>query len=145
MCVSRNLSRKSYKCGAAAMLPFSTFPPETQHRRGSSGNRGAAPIDDRHLYQGRPAPRARSMIREGNPPMAQSDTPADTPANQERHWQRTTNLMLTHLGIWFFFGYIIHMFVNVLNKVAIPILGFPVGYYMDPYSALNVFVDQLFE
>ena len=33
-------------------------------------------------------------------------------SNDEAHWRRTTNLMLTHLGVWFFFGYIIHMFVK---------------------------------
>ena len=36
-------------------------------------------------------------------------------SNDEVHWKRTTNLMLAHLFIWFFFGYIIHMFVNQLN------------------------------
>ena len=69
------------------------------------------------------------------------------PSEQEReeaHWRKTTNLMLTHLGIWFFFGYIIHMFVNVLNKVTIPILGFPLGFYMAAQGALIVFVVQLF-
>ena len=38
--------------------------------------------------------------------------------------------MLTHLGIWFFFGYVIHFFVVPLNKIVIPILGFPLGFYM---------------
>ena len=33
--------------------------------------------------------------------------------------------MLAHLFIWFFFGYIIHMFVNVLNQFTVPILKFP--------------------
>jgi putative solute:sodium symporter small subunit len=69
------------------------------------------------------------------------------PTEQEReqaHWRKTTNLMLTHLGIWFFFGYIVQMFVNVLNKVTIPILGFPLGFYMAAQGALIVFVVQLF-
>ena len=25
--------------------------------------------------------------------------------------------MFTHLGVWFFFGYVIHMFVVPLNKI----------------------------
>lgn len=70
--------------------------------------------------------------------------PPDSPANQEAHWRKTTNLMLTHLGIWFFFGFIIHMFVNTLNKVSIPILGFPLGFYMAAQGSLIVFVVQLF-
>ena len=68
----------------------------------------------------------------------------DSQANQEAHWRKTTNLMLTHLGIWFFFGFIIHMFVNTLNKVTIPILGFPLGFYMAAQGSLIVFVVQLF-
>jgi len=68
----------------------------------------------------------------------------DDLANQERHWKRTTRLMLVHLGIWFFFGYIIHMFVNSLNKFSIPILGFPLGFYMAAQGSLIVFVVQLF-
>jgi len=70
--------------------------------------------------------------------------PSDTQANQEAHWRKTTRLMLTHLGIWFFFGYIIHMFVVPLNKIVIPILGFPLGFYMAAQGSLIVFVVMLF-
>jgi uncharacterized membrane protein len=38
----------------------------------------------------------------------------DTQANQEAHWRKTSNLMWIHLGIWFFFGYIVVMFVRQL-------------------------------
>ena len=65
-------------------------------------------------------------------------------SNEEAHWQRTTRLMLTHLAIWFFFGYIIHMFVNVLNKFTVPVLGFPLGFYMAAQGSLIVFVVMLF-
>jgi putative solute:sodium symporter small subunit len=64
--------------------------------------------------------------------------------NDEIHWLRTTNLMLIHLGIWFFFGFIIHMFVNVLNKFTIPVVDFPLGFYMAAQGSLIVFVVQLF-
>jgi putative solute:sodium symporter small subunit len=70
--------------------------------------------------------------------------PTDSLANQEAHWRKTTNLMFTHLGIWFFFSFIIHMFVNVLNKVTIPVLGFPLGFYMASQGSLIVFVVMLF-
>lgn len=69
---------------------------------------------------------------------------ADSPANQEAHWNKTTRLMLTHLGVWVFFGYIIHMFVVPLNKIVIPILGFPLGFYMAAQGSLIVFVVMLF-
>ena len=71
--------------------------------------------------------------------MAQPDT-----ARSEAHWNATTKLMLTHLGIWFFFGYVIHMFVVPLNKIVIPILGFPLGFYMAAQGSLIVFVVMLF-
>jgi putative solute:sodium symporter small subunit len=70
--------------------------------------------------------------------------PADSPANQEAHWRKTTNLMLIHLGVWFFFGYVIHMFVYQLNNITIPVLGFPLGFYMAAQGSLIVFVVQLF-
>ena len=65
-------------------------------------------------------------------------------ANDEAHWRKTTNLMFTHLGIWFFFGYVIHMFVVPLNKIIIPVLGFPLGFYMAAQGSLIVFVVMLF-
>jgi putative solute:sodium symporter small subunit len=68
----------------------------------------------------------------------------DSPANQEEHWRRTTRLMWTHLGVWLFFGYIVHMFVVPLNKIVIPILGFPLGFYMAAQGSLIVFVVMLF-
>ncbi|MDF0519994.1 DUF4212 domain-containing protein [Bradyrhizobium yuanmingense] len=60
------------------------------------------------------------------------------------HWAKTSRLMFTHLGIWFFFGFIIHMFVDPLNKMVIPILGFPLGFYMAAQGSLIVFVVMLF-
>jgi putative solute:sodium symporter small subunit len=74
--------------------------------------------------------------REGDSLMAQS--------NDEAHWKKTTNLMLTHLGIWVFFGYIIHMFVVPLNNIIIPVLNFPLGFYMAAQGSLIVFVVMLF-
>ena len=65
-------------------------------------------------------------------------------SNDEIHWMRTRNLMLAHLGVWFFFGFIIHMFVVPLNKIVIPILGFPLGFYMAAQGSLIVFVVMLF-
>jgi putative solute:sodium symporter small subunit len=65
-------------------------------------------------------------------------------ANTESHWRKTTNLMLMHLGVWFFFGYLIHMFVKPLNTIVIPVLGFPLGFYMAAQGSLIVFVVMLF-
>lgn len=65
-------------------------------------------------------------------------------SSDQAHWRSTTRLMLTHLGIWLFFGYIIHMFVKPLNAITIPGLGFPLGFYMASQGALIVFVVMLF-
>ena len=51
--------------------------------------------------------------------------PSDTKANQDAHWQKTT-------------------FVVPLNKIVIPILGFPLGFYMAAQGSLIVFVVMLF-
>ena len=68
--------------------------------------------------------------------------PPTTSANDEAHWNATTRLMLIHLGLWVFFGYIVHMFVHVLNKITI--LGFPLGFYMAAQGSLIAFVVMLF-
>jgi len=64
--------------------------------------------------------------------------------NTEAHWKKTTSLMWTMLGVWLFFGYIVHMFVNQLNAIKIPILGFPLGFYMAAQGSLIAFVVMLF-
>jgi len=65
-------------------------------------------------------------------------------SNDEAHWQATTRLMWIHIGLWVFFGYIIHMFVVPLNKIIIPVLNFPLGFYMAAQGSLIVFVVMLF-
>ncbi len=65
-------------------------------------------------------------------------------SSDEVHWMRTRNLMLAHLGVWFIFGYVIHMFVIPLNTITIPFLGFPLGFYMAAQGSLIVFVVMLF-
>jgi putative solute:sodium symporter small subunit len=71
-------------------------------------------------------------------------TQPDNKANEESHWNKTTRLMFMHLGTWFFFGYVIHMFVVPLNKIVIPLLGFPLGFYMAAQGSLIAFVVMLF-
>ena len=74
--------------------------------------------------------------------MAQEAKAQGTSANDEAHWRKTTNLMWLHLGIWFFFGYVVHMFAPALNKIIIA--GFPLGFYMAAQGSLIAFVVQLF-
>ena len=69
---------------------------------------------------------------------------AQSQGNTDAHWRKTTRLMFMHLGVWFFFGYVIHMFVKPLNTIIIPVLGFPLGFYMAAQGSLIVFVVMLF-
>jgi putative solute:sodium symporter small subunit len=94
-----------------------------------------------HSPRFNPGNRWPALLREELQPMPDS---ADLKHKQEAHWRKTTRLMLTHLGIWFFFSFIIHMFVGQLNKITIPILNFPFGFYMAAQGSLIVFVVMLF-
>lgn len=58
------------------------------------------------------------------------------------HWQRTKNLMIVHLLIWFVFAYVLQWFAPQLNQFSF--LGFPVGFYMAAQGSLFAFVIQLF-
>jgi putative solute:sodium symporter small subunit len=62
-------------------------------------------------------------------------------SNDEVHWTRTRGLMFAHLAIWFFFGYVVHMFVK---PITIPVLDFPLGFYMAAQGSLIAFVVMLF-
>jgi putative solute:sodium symporter small subunit len=75
---------------------------------------------------------------------AMADSSSSMKEKEEAHWRKTSRLMWIHLGIWFFFGFVIHMFVEPLNKIVIPILGFPLGFYMAAQGSLIVFVVMLF-
>ncbi|MEH2529965.1 putative solute:sodium symporter small subunit [Bradyrhizobium sp. AZCC 1588] len=69
---------------------------------------------------------------------------ANLKQREEAHWAKTSRLMFTHLGVWFFFGFVIHMFVKPLNAITIPVLGFPLGFYMAAQGSLIVFVVMLY-
>jgi putative solute:sodium symporter small subunit len=122
------------------MVPFS-IASQPDHKIGGNNGKGAPrqPRTGAPHNAHRPRPTGQTRDREDNRPMAQPNS-----ANDEAHWRKTTNLMLTHLGIWFFFGYVIHMFVRPLNQIVIPIVDFPLGFYMAAQGSLIVFVVQLF-
>jgi putative solute:sodium symporter small subunit len=58
------------------------------------------------------------------------------------YWNRTRNLMFVMMGLWLFFSFIIHLFVDSLNNIVI--LGFPLGFYMAAQGSLIAFVIMLF-
>ena len=73
-----------------------------------------------------------------------SPSNSTTSDNDKAHWDKTSRLMFIHLGVWFFFGYVIHFFAVPLNKIIIPVLNFPLGFYMAAQGSLIAFVVMLF-
>jgi putative solute:sodium symporter small subunit len=58
------------------------------------------------------------------------------------YWNRTKSLMYVMMALWFFFAFVIHFFVETLNKIVI--FGFPLGFYMAAQGSLIAFVIMLF-
>ena len=65
-------------------------------------------------------------------------------AKQEAHWNDTKGLMRITLAIWFFFSIVIFMFGQDLNSVKVPLLGYPLSYYMTAQGSLLSFVILIF-
>jgi putative solute:sodium symporter small subunit len=131
--LSIGIEPKSYTAARLHDVSFFTNP-ESGCKTGSWGLGGTSGLSNPFL------PRIRIQCAahcwEVTRPMAKS--------NDEVHWTRTRNLMFAHLFIWFFFGYVIHMFVKQLNEITIPVLQFPLGFYMAAQGSLIVFVVMLF-
>ena len=71
--------------------------------------------------------------------MAYSDQASEQAAE---HWRRTKGLMWVMLALWFFFGFVIHLFAGELNNIVI--FGFPMGWYMGAQGSLIAFVVMIF-
>ena len=54
------------------------------------------------------------------------------------YWRRTSRLMWTIMGFWFFFSFFVHFFAVQLNQIVI--LGFPLGFYMAAQGSLISYV-----
>ena len=65
-------------------------------------------------------------------------TPALTTERRDEYWKRTSTLMWTILGLWFFFSFLVHLFAVQLNQIVI--FGFPLGFYMAAQGSLIAFV-----
>ena len=57
---------------------------------------------------------------------------------------RTRSLMARYLLAWLIFGFAVYMFCDPLNRINVPFLGFPLGFYLAAQGALIVFVVMLF-
>lgn len=67
-----------------------------------------------------------------------------TKDNDVSYWNATTKLTITALVVWFFFSFVVHFFAPALNAIQIPILKFPLGYYMASQGSLIAFVALVF-
>ena len=63
-------------------------------------------------------------------------------SNKEIHWEKTKELMVITLVIWFIFGYLIFMFGSSLNEGSF--LGYPLAYYMCAQGSIIAFVVLIF-
>jgi putative solute:sodium symporter small subunit len=54
------------------------------------------------------------------------------------------NLLLVMLAGWVFYFLAVHLFILKLNKIIVPIIGLPLGFYMAVQGSIVVFVIFLF-
>ena len=71
---------------------------------------------------------------------------ADGPASliTTASWTRLKRLLLVMLGLWMTYFLLVHSFVHSLNKIAVPVLGIPLGAYLAVQGAAIVFGIALF-
>jgi len=81
------------------------------------------------------------FVESGGAP-SNTEAPAVDPATAKAYWAKTSGLMWTVLGIWFFASFFVHFFATAINPIHI--LGFPLGFYMAAQGSLIVFVVGLF-
>ena len=63
---------------------------------------------------------------------------------QWTHWPRFKNLMLVMFGAWLAFFFVTNAFIKTLNKIVVPVLDLPLGFYMPMQAAMIVFAVTLF-
>jgi putative solute:sodium symporter small subunit len=59
-------------------------------------------------------------------------------------WSGVRNPLFALLGSWIGFFLVIHGFIHALNKLTVPILGLPFGYYLAAQGSLIVLLALLY-
>jgi putative solute:sodium symporter small subunit len=59
-------------------------------------------------------------------------------------WARAKRLLLVMLALWMTYFLLVNAFVHSLNKIAVPVLGIPLGVYLAVQGAAIVFAIALF-
>jgi putative solute:sodium symporter small subunit len=57
---------------------------------------------------------------------------------------RIKRLLLTLLGLWMAYFLLVNWFVHALNKIALPVVGIPLGFFLAAQGAVVVFGIVLF-
>jgi cation/acetate symporter len=65
--------------------------------------------------------------------------------NTQTYWIRTTRLMAVLLALWLLFSVAVHAFVATLNRLTIPFLDLPLGFFMAAQGGLVAFAVMSFQ
>jgi putative solute:sodium symporter small subunit len=60
------------------------------------------------------------------------------------YWPRFKNLVLVMFGAWIVLFFVTNTFMKSLNKIVVPVLELPLGFYMPMQAAMIVFAVALF-
>ena len=65
-------------------------------------------------------------------------------AQNSPYWVRAKKLLLVMLGLWMSYFLLVNWFAHSLNKIAVPVIGVPLGVYLAVQGAAIVFAVALF-
>jgi putative solute:sodium symporter small subunit len=65
-------------------------------------------------------------------------------AQNSSYWVRAKNLLLVLAGLWMTYFLLVSWFAHSLNKIAVPVIGIPLGVYLAVQGAAIVFAVALF-
>ena len=65
-------------------------------------------------------------------------------AQNSPYWTRIKRHLLVLLALWMSYFLLVNWFVHSLNKIEVPLLGIPLGYFLALQGAAVVFVAALF-
>jgi putative solute:sodium symporter small subunit len=60
--------------------------------------------------------------------------------NAETYWYRTNRLMLAALGLWLVLAVVLPLFVVPLNRIIIPFLDLPLGFFLAAQGTLIMLI-----
>jgi putative solute:sodium symporter small subunit len=63
---------------------------------------------------------------------------------EQAHWLRGNRLVPVMLGLWLLFSLLVYLFVIPLNRITVPVLNMPLGFFIAAQGALVVFAVMLF-